>query len=157
MKTVLFVTFAAAAGVGAGLVAQSSGAARVIRFINPPALSTPGAYTHLVEATGGKTLYLAGQVALDGDGNVVGQGDFRAQARQVFDNLQTVLAAGGATFDDVVKMNMFVTDMGEIRALREIRAEFLGNTKPANTLVQVVRLAREDFLIEVEAIAVLAE
>ncbi len=138
------------------LVAQpQTGSA--IRHINPPGLAVPGAYTHLVEATGGRTLYLAGQVALDRDRNVVGVGDFGAQARQVFENLRTALAAGGATFDDVVKMTMYVVDMSEIDALREIRTEFLGETRPANTLVQVVRLAREDFLLEVEAIAVLAE
>ncbi len=129
----------------------------VLRFTNPPTVGTPGGYTHLVEARGGRTLYIAGQVGFDRDRTLVGPGDFRAQATQVFENLKAVLAAAGATFDDVVKMNTYVVDMSEIGALREVRASYMGDAKPASTLVQVVRLAREDLLLEIEAMAVVAE
>jgi len=141
----------------AGVVYAQSVERGVLTFTNPATVATPGGYTHLVEARGGRTLYLAGQVALDRERNVVGVGDFRAQAVQVFENLRAVLAAGGATFDDVVKMTMYVTEMSELDALRAVRVEYLGDARPANTLVQVVRLARPEFLLEVEAIAVVAE
>src|SRR5438034_9540911 len=74
-----------------------------IKRTNPPTLSKPTGYTHVVEATGGKTIYISGQIALDKDGKVVGEGDMKAQAEQVFKNLQTALASAGATFKDVVK------------------------------------------------------
>jgi reactive intermediate/imine deaminase len=128
-----------------------------IRFINPEALSTPTGYTHVVEAPRGRTIYVAGQVALDKTGAVVGRGDFRAQTKQVFENLKAALAAAGAGFKDVVKTNTYVTDVSQLPALREVRAGYLGANPPASTLVQVSRLAREEFLIEVEAIAVIPE
>jgi len=99
-------------------------------------------------------VYIAGQVAFDQSGKVVGEGDFKAQTRQVLENLKAALAAAGATFDNVVKVTTYVTDMGQIQALREMRAEYFGGKPPASTLVQVVRLARPELLIEIEAIAV---
>lgn len=121
---------------------------------NPPTLSKPTGYTHVVEVTGpGKTIYIAGQVALDKDGNVVGAGDMKAQAEQVFKNLEAALAAGGAKFADVVKMNTYVTDMDRAPAVREVRARYFGEATPASTLVQVVRLARPELLLEIEVIA----
>jgi len=125
-----------------------------IKRTNPPELSKPTGYTHVVEATGGKTVYVAGQVALDKDGNLVGAGDMKAQAEQVFKNLQAALGVAGATFKDVVKMNTYVTDLTQVQAVRDIRARYFGDTAPASTLVQVVRLARPELLIEVEVIAV---
>ena len=125
-----------------------------IRHTNPPALSTPAGYTHVVEVLRGKTVYIAGQVAFDRSGNVVGAGDFKAQTRQVLENLKAALAAAGATFENVVKVNTYVTDMAQIQTLRELRAEYFGARPPASTLVQVVRLARPELMIEIEAIAV---
>ena len=125
-----------------------------IRHTNPPALSTPTGYTHVVEVLRGRTVYIAGQVAFDRSGNVVGAGDFKAQTRQVLENLKAALAAAGATFDNVVKVNTYVTDMGQIQTLREMRTEYFGARPPASTLVQVVRLARPELMIEIEAIAV---
>ena len=127
------------------------------RFINPPGLSTPTGYSHVVEVTGGRTVYIAGQVALDEKGIVVGKGDFRAQAKQVFENLKVALGAAGANFSHVVKVNMYVTDMANVAALREVRGQYLTGNLPASTLVQVGRLARDEFLLEIEAIAVLPE
>src|SRR5205823_14473822 len=90
--------------LGAPVLAFAQARAPQIKRTNPPALSKPTGYTHVVEASGGKTVYISGQIALDKDGNVVGQGDMKAQAEQVFKNLQAALAAAGATFKDVVKM-----------------------------------------------------
>ena len=152
MKELLFLGIASAAALA---MAQRPGQA--LRFINPPALSTPTGYTHVVEAPRGRTIYVAGQVALDKSGAVVGKGDFRAQTKQVFENLKIALEAAGAGFKDVVKTNTYVTDMSQLPALREVRAGYLGSSPPASTLVQVSRLAREEFLIEIEAIAVIPE
>jgi len=110
-----------------------------------------------VEVTRGKTVYISGQVSLDKSGSVVGKGDFAAQTTQVFENLKAALAAAGATFDHVVKVTMFVTDMSNIAALRTIRLKYWGKNPPASTLVQIGRLALEDFMIEIEAIAVVPE
>jgi reactive intermediate/imine deaminase len=135
------------------VVAAQGGTSHVKRT-NPPTLSKPTGYTHVVEVTGpGKTIYIAGQVALDKDGNLVGAGDMKAQAEQVFKNLEAALAAGGAKFADVVKMNTYVTDMDKAPAVREVRARYFGEATPASTLVQVVRLARPELLLEIEVIA----
>jgi reactive intermediate/imine deaminase len=127
-----------------------------VKRSNPPALSTPTGYTHVVEVTGpARMIYIAGQIALDKDGKVVGAGDMKAQAEQVFKNLEAALTAAGAKFSDVVKMNTYVTDMDKAPAVREVRARYFGTTTPASTLVQVVRLARPEFLLEIEVIAAL--
>src|SRR5438093_4238888 len=134
--------------------AQARGAQ--VKRSNPPALSKPTGYTHVVEVTGpAKTVYISGQIALDKDGAVVGAGDMKAQAEQVFKNLQAALGAAGATFSDVVKMNTYITDMDKAPSVREVRARYFGDTTPASTLVQVVRLARPELLLEIEVIAAL--
>ncbi len=126
-------------------------------FINPTELSNPGTYTHVVVAEGKKIIFVSGQVALDASGQMVGSGDLRAQTRQVFENLKIALGAAGATFADVVKMNTYIVNYKpEMRpALVEVRAAYLPKENPpASTLVGVTALAREEFLIEIEAIAV---
>jgi enamine deaminase RidA (YjgF/YER057c/UK114 family) len=125
------------------------------RFIDPPTLSRPTGYSHVAEVPAGYVMvFIAGQVALDSTGALVGPGDFAAQTRQVFENLRRALAASGATFADVVKMTTFVTDASKTPVLREIRANYLDmNAPPPNTLVEVRRLARDEWLIEIEAIA----
>lgn len=129
-----------------------------IRYINPPTIAHPSGYTHVVEATGGRTIYISGQVALDASGNLVGEGDMRAQAQQVFENLHTALRAVGGGFGNVVKMTYFLVDMSRLPAVREVRDQFVQPEQlPASTVVEVRRLAREDFLLEIEAIAVLGE
>jgi enamine deaminase RidA (YjgF/YER057c/UK114 family) len=125
-----------------------------IRRMNPPSLYKPNGYTHVVEATGRRTIYLSGQTAVDKDGNLVGVGDFHAQVIQVFENLRAALAAAGAGFGDVVKVTYYVLDMSNIAVLREVRRGYLGSAAPASTLVEVRRLAREEFLVEIEMIAV---
>jgi len=128
-----------------------------IKRTNPAGLYPPNGYTHVVEATGGRTVYISGQVPMDAKGNVVGAGDFRAQVTQVFENLKTALAAAGANFGDVVKTNYYVLDMSNIAVLREVRAKYLGSAAPASTLVEIKKLANDAFLVEIEVVAVCAK
>ena len=127
-----------------------------VRFINPPTLSAPRGYSHVAEVPAGSAmLFIAGQVPLDAAGDVVGAHDFRAQAVQVFENLRRALAAGGATFDDVVKLNYYLLDASQIGIVREVRDKYVNTkTPPASTLVEVRRLFRDDVSLEVEAVAV---
>lgn len=129
-----------------------------MQHLNPPTLPVPRGYSHIVTARAGRTVYISGQVALDASGALVGAGDLRAQTRQVFENLKAALAAVGATFADVAKMTIFMLDVSQAQVMREIRAEYLvTGREPTSTLVEIRRLAREEFLIEIEAIASLAE
>jgi len=108
----------------------------------------------VVEITHGRTIFIAGQVALDPSGQIVGPHDFRAQAQQVFENLTAALAAVGTDFAHVVKLNMYVVDISQLPILREVRDQYVNtNQPPASTLVEVRRLAREEFLLEIEAVA----
>ena len=126
--------------------------AQEIERINPDGMTQPTSYSHLVKFD--RLLFIAGQVALDAEGNVVGEGDMSAQVRQVLKNLQSVLASEGADFSDVVKINIFTTDIDEFRRSGEVRREYFGEHAPTSTLVQIVRLARPVFLVEIEAIAI---
>src|SRR5947209_5287259 len=124
-----------------------------IRFINPATLATPPGYTHVVEITHGRTIFISGQVALDQAGKIVGPGDFRAQTQQVFENLKAALAAVGTDFPSVVKLNIYVVDISLLPVLREVRDRYVNTSHPpASTLVEVRRLAREEFLLEIEAV-----
>lgn len=125
-----------------------------IQFLNPSTLASPFGYSHVVKVTGGQTIYLAGQVALDSSGALVGRGDFRAQARQVFENITAALGAVGADFSHVVKLNYYLIDRAHLPILREVRDLYV-NTEapPVSTAVEVRGLAREEFLLEIEAIA----
>ena len=126
------------------------------RYINPAGLTKPTGYTHVVVGADGRTVYIAGQVAFDSTGALVGGGDFRAQSERVFANLRVALASVGATFSDVVKTTTFITDLANSAALREIRGKHLDPARPpANSLIVVASLARPDLLIEIEAVAVL--
>ncbi|MDK1345038.1 RidA family protein [Streptomyces sp. 378] len=113
-------------------------------------------YSHVVLGTG-RFVSIAGQLPLDEQGRLVGEGDPAAQARQVFENLRRCLAAAGATFDDVVKLTYFVTDMAHMSAVRAARAEHIPDDRlPAASAVQVAALVRPEFLPEIEAYAVVA-
>ena len=126
-----------------------------VRRTNPPALSTPTGYTHIVEVTGpNRTIYISGQIAFDQDGQVVGAGDMKAQAEQVFKNLEAALTAAGATFSDVVKMNSYITDMSKVQAVRDVRARYFKDATPASTFVEVKGLVRPELLLEIEVVAV---
>ena len=127
------------------------------RFINPEGLVKPGAYTPVVSVTGGRTLYISGQVSQDAAGQLVGRDDLLAQTEQVYKNLSTALAAAGASFADVVKLTVFVVGyQPQHRALlQSVREKYVSKEHPpASTLVGVQALANPAFLVEVEAVAV---
>ena len=125
------------------------------RFINPDALSKPPGYTHVVEANmPGRIIYIAGQLGLDRDGKVVG--DFRQQAVQTFENIKAALAAVGAEFRHVVKLNSYLVGVEHLPAFREVRDSYLARAnRPASTTIGIAALARAGALLEIEAIAVL--
>jgi enamine deaminase RidA (YjgF/YER057c/UK114 family) len=124
-------------------------------FSNPDTLFSPPGYSQLVEVTGGKLVFLAGQVALDKAGALVGAGDFSQQADQVFQNLRAAIESRGGALKDIIKFTIFVTDVAHLPAFREVRDRHLAGIKtpPASTLVQVSALFRPEFLVEVEAVA----
>jgi enamine deaminase RidA (YjgF/YER057c/UK114 family) len=129
-----------------------------LRFLNPKTLAKPPGYTYVVETTGpGRTVYVAGQLGLDIDNRLVGApGDFAAQCTKAFENLRLALAAVGAGFEDVVKVNNYLTDMSHIATLREVRDRFFNMAAPpASTTVAISSLARPGALFEIEAVAVL--
>jgi enamine deaminase RidA (YjgF/YER057c/UK114 family) len=121
-----------------------------IRFLN----RAPAGYSQVVEVRGGRTLYISGQVALDSSGNLVGSGDFTAQVKQVFANLKARLDEAGASFNDVVKLNFYLLDAGNLQIVRDVRDTYVNREHPpASTLVVVKQLFRPELLVEVDAIA----
>lgn len=126
-----------------------------IRHLVPDTLSRPTGYSHVVVAPVDRIVFVSGQVPLDAEGELVGPGDLEAQTRQVFENLGTALAAAGASWQSVVKLNYFLRDVSQIAVVRAVRDEYLdGERPPASTLVEVSGLFRDDVLVEVDAIAV---
>jgi enamine deaminase RidA (YjgF/YER057c/UK114 family) len=116
----------------------------------------PPAYSQAVKVTGAQTiLYIAGQVAYDAKGGPAHPGDFKAQARAVFQAVKAQVEAGGGTMDNIVKINTYLTDIRHRADLVPIREEFIGKKSPASTLVAVAALAMPEWLIEVEAVAVI--
>src|SRR5271169_941549 len=123
-------------------------------LLNPDTMPKARGYSQAIEVHSGKLVYIAGQVALDKDSQLIGKGDFRSQAEQVFANLKAAVEAAGGKFRDVIKLNYYVLDMSDLPMVREVRDRFIDTANPpASTAVQVSRLFREEFLIEVEAIA----
>jgi enamine deaminase RidA (YjgF/YER057c/UK114 family) len=110
-------------------------------------------YSHVVAVEGKRTIFIAGQLARDRHGNTVGKGDMRAQLRQVGENIKAALEAAGATLDDLVKTTTYVTDIEEYFKHVDVRMEYF-RALPTSTTVEVRRLAHADFLVEVEAIAI---
>jgi 2-iminobutanoate/2-iminopropanoate deaminase len=102
----------------------------------------------------GNTIYVSGQVAYNAEGRLVGEGDIKAQTRQVFDNIRVVLAAAGAGMADIIKINTYITDQGKFMDMLDARKEVFGANPPASTAVVVAGLAFPGLLIEVEAIAI---
>jgi reactive intermediate/imine deaminase len=130
-----------------------------LRFIKSDTLPPSPGYSQAVEIRpGARVLYIAGQVAMDHSGKLVGEGDPRAQATQIFENLKAALQAGGASFDNVVKLNSYFVDITQLPAFREVRDKYINLANPpASTAVEVKRLFREGFLIEIDAVAVVPE
>ncbi len=124
-----------------------------IERMNPPGTTQPTPYSQLVRA--GKTLYFAGQTAVNDKGELIGKGDMRAQVRQVYENLKSLLASQGATFDHLVKITIYTLSIDEFRKAGDIREAYTGGRAPASTLLQSDQLASPDYLHESEGIAVL--
>jgi len=126
-------------------------------FHNPKGLCPTFGWTHTVTHTAGKVIYVSGQVAVDERGELVGKGDLRKQAERAWESVGIALRAAGATFKDVVKTNIYVVDYkpDQLPILREVRSRFVSaEHPPASTLVGVTSLAKDDWLIEIEAVAV---
>ena len=112
-------------------------------------------YSQIVEVTGsGRMIFVAGQVARDGAGNDVGKGDMRAQIEQVGENIKAALEAAGATLADIVKTTTYVTDMEEYFKHQDMRMRYFADALPTSTTVQVARLSRPEFMVEIEAFAI---
>lgn len=142
------------------LLTMSRLVAQQIQHINPAGLAKSPNYSHIVTAQGGRTVYISGQVSVNAQGEIVGKGDFRAQTKQVHENLKTALAAVGATFDDLVKLTAFVvnSDSERLGIVREIRSQYYnGPQRPASSYLSIQALYDKDILIEIEAIAVIKE
>ena len=126
-------------------------------FFSPATLPPPVGYSHIAKVNKGTMIYLAGQVSSDASGKLVGEGDFEAQAEQVFKNLKIAVEAAGGAMTDIVKLNVYlVAEVGqaEVPILRAIRDRYVNKEKPpASTLVVVTRLARPGWLVEIEAVA----
>ncbi|MFE3138055.1 RidA family protein [Streptomyces scopuliridis] len=129
-----------------------------LTHLRSPAGVAPGnGYSHVVWGTG-RFVAVSGQCAFDEEGAIVGEGDPAAQARQVFENLRRCLAAAGASFDDVVKLTYFVTDVAHLPAIREARDAVIDTARPpASSAVQVAALFRPELLVEIEAFAITAD
>jgi len=134
------------------VTASAGASAQSIQRINPPGLSTPTTYSHIVKAGG--ILYIAGQVGTDAQGKIVGAG-MTEQLEQVLKNLQIALKSQGADFSHVTKITIYVTDVDAFRApdAAAMRAKYFGANRPASTLVGVTRLASPDLKVEIEATA----
>jgi 2-iminobutanoate/2-iminopropanoate deaminase len=110
-------------------------------------------YTDAVEAAG--FLYISGMLPVDAGGELVGVGDVITQSEQVLDNVGAVLKATGATFDDIVRVGLYVRDMADLELINTVRRRYFGDARPASTLVEVSALALPDALVEIEAVALL--
>ena len=131
-----------------------------VQHINPEDLSKNPAFTNVIVVTGQvKTVYIGGQDALDASGTIVGKGDLKQQAEQVVKNLQAALRAGGAALEHIIKWNVYIVQGQPIRAAVEVFQRAWGQRRnpPAITVVFVSGLANPDFLLEMDAIAVVPE
>jgi 2-iminobutanoate/2-iminopropanoate deaminase len=104
-----------------------------------------------IKAGGGSLIYISGQVAWDAKGNIVGKGDIRAQARQAFENIKRLYAEAGATLDDIIKLNVYITTLENRLPVLEVRREYLGQHNPPSTTVVVTSLVEPELLIEIDA------
>lgn len=130
-----------------------------LKYLNPEgAAPAQGLYSHATRVESGPLYFIAGQLSVGAEGNVVGKGDFSAQFKQTFSNLHDVLKGLGASFQDVVKFNTYLVHSQHIELFMKLRAEYFptifpGGVYPPNTLLVVDRLVKEEFLLEVEAVA----
>jgi len=131
-----------------------------IQFLNPSTLCKTHGWTHVVATSGGTTIHISGQTAVDAAGNVVGKSDLKRQTEQVFENLKMALAAAGASWRDVIVTRLYVVNLkpADVPIIREVRSRYVSaEHPPVSTLVGVSALVGADSLIEIEATAVVAE
>ncbi len=121
-------------------------------IINPPDVVPARGYSHAIKC--GNTVYVAGQVAWDVEGKLVGKGDFEVQSRMALENLKRVLAAAGAQMTDVVQMNYYIRNLEDYPKIRNPYREYFGKYFPCQTLTVISSLADPDLLIEIQAVAV---
>jgi enamine deaminase RidA (YjgF/YER057c/UK114 family) len=129
-------------------------------FLNPPTLCRTHGWTHIVTTTGGRTIHISGQAGINAAGEVVSKGDLKRQTEQTFENLRLALAAAGAAWRDVVVTRLYVVNLKpeHVPIIREVRSRYVSQDHPpASTLVGVSALVGADWLIEIEATAVVAE
>ena len=125
------------------------------QLLIPETMPKSVGYSQVAAVTGGKIVFISGQIALDKSGNVVGKDDFLAQVQQVFENLKAAVEAAGGDFNDVIKLNSYFLDFSHLQEFREVRDKYINvKNPPASTAVQVSRLFRPEFLVEIEAVAV---
>lgn len=125
------------------------------KFVNPPGMKPLGMYSQVTVATGGSLAFISGQVAVDGQGKVVGEGDIEAQAVQVFENLKLALGSIGASFDDVIKFTIFIVglDAARRKAVMDVRGRYINrDNPPAATMIGVDALVQPELLVEIEAV-----
>ena len=140
--------------------AQEKAANPTVKFENSPALAAPAGYSYAAVVSGGKMIFLSGQVGFNKQGEMVGKSDFHAQAAQVFANLKQALAAAGATPKDIVKLNYYVVGLNhdKLVALRDVRDQYVDKEHPpASTLAGVQALFRDDAMLEIDAVAVIPQ
>ena len=130
-------------------------ARREIRSSSLPAPMRRGAYSSGIEAPAGRTVYVSGQVSLDAGGNVVGEGDVGLQTQTVLEHVKTVVEEAGGGMEDIVKVTVFITDMGLYDEIHEVRRRYFREPYPASSMVEVSALIDPRLLIEIEAVAVI--
>jgi 2-iminobutanoate/2-iminopropanoate deaminase len=130
----------------------------IVNFKNPGSVATPKGYSHaaIIDLGSCQMIVLSGQVPLDNNGNLVGQGNFEKQSEQVLLNIKNILSELGAAMEDIIRLGIYTTDISQMQAFRDVRDKFINlKTPPTSTLVQVSKLFRGDVLIEVEATAII--
>lgn len=126
-----------------------------MKYLQPENVPKPaGDYSNGLIVKKGTLVVISGQVACDAKGNLIGKGDIKAQSRQVFENLKNMLASAGASFKDVIKLGIFLKNLEDFGPFKEVRAQYLTPPYPPTTLLIVKSLAREEWLLEIEAMAV---
>lgn len=126
------------------------------QLLIPETMPKSVGYSQLAIVSGGRIVFVAGQVALDKSGNVVGRDNFKAQVQQVFENLKSAVEMAGGTFNDVIKLNSYLLDLSHVAEFREVRDRYVNvKNPPASTAIQVSGLFRPEFLVEIEAVAVI--
>jgi enamine deaminase RidA (YjgF/YER057c/UK114 family) len=126
----------------------------LLDHVQPPDLFASDAYTNVVVTRGERTAYVSGQIAIDGEGHIIGEGDFAAQAQAAFVNLGRALRGAGMSFGHVAKLTIYLTDIKHLDTLTRVRARFFERRPPASTLVEVKALVHPALMVEVEAVAV---